>query len=314
VGLLMPVLSGVQRRSKKATELNDIKQVHYAWGLYANNSNDAALPGYLERDVQAPPMPNVRRGWNVKYDYPTTPLGATDNTIPPAPGFGASDENIAGPWVWRLASYLDYNHQVLHGYADETDESIIEVVNEAKEISEEPSFGYNGYYIGGWWEQVTPQGGGFSTPFFRYYDHCGLPAPGVSHTPRLIVPTTISQIRRSAEMVTFCSATKILASESTTGWHTNLRSDRPGWHLITPPAVANDEYWRSDVNDPHGIVTVADEVYAPLGRYTGFAATLWADGHCDAQSVQALDDQRKWINNATSAQFRHDACPQPPPP
>src|ERR1041384_6801317 len=48
VGLVVPAISGVQKRSKKTAELNNIKHLGHAWALYANNNNDACLPGYLD--------------------------------------------------------------------------------------------------------------------------------------------------------------------------------------------------------------------------------------------------------------------------
>src|SRR6185295_10907171 len=117
--------------------------VGYAWQMYASNNSDAALPGYLETPVQAPPVMGVSRGWGVHYQYPDR----TD--IPPAPAYGGGNPNIAGPWTWRLLSYLDYSHEMVHGYLREDDSDKFSMMTEAMKIAEGPAFGYNGYYVGG---------------------------------------------------------------------------------------------------------------------------------------------------------------------
>ena len=175
LGLLLPALGGAMRKSAKNTEVNSIRQVFYAWQLYGTNNNDSALPGYLEIAVQQPRVTGVSRGWGVQYSYPTEPTLPTPGAgkvIPPAPNFAAAGPNIAGPWTWRLLSYLDYAHEIVHGYADESDESIFELVNEAEEISLEPAFGYNGYYLGGYWEMQDVDG--VATPFPRFTGHCSV--------------------------------------------------------------------------------------------------------------------------------------------
>ncbi len=62
LGMLLPALSGAQKRSSKNKELNAIRQVGLAWTLYANANNDKLLPGYLDFDVQ--------QRWRVRYEYP----------------------------------------------------------------------------------------------------------------------------------------------------------------------------------------------------------------------------------------------------
>src|SRR5688572_29617165 len=63
LGILLPALGGAMRKSAKNTEVNSIRQVFYAWQLYATNNNDSALPGYLDIAVQVPRVTGVSRGW-----------------------------------------------------------------------------------------------------------------------------------------------------------------------------------------------------------------------------------------------------------
>jgi len=296
VGLLLPALAGVKRKAAKTSELNSIKQIGHAWMLYGNNNNDAALPGYLDAPVQAAPVQGVSRGWGVTYQYPDR----TD--IPNNP------VNLPGPWTWRLLSYLDYNHEMVHGYRDEDNADRFTMITEAQAIAEEPGFGYNGYYIGGYWQMQSVDG--IQSPQFKFYDHCGV----INHV-RISIPTTIAQIKRSSEVITFCSSAKL---DPNGGYYSSVkvRSDLPGAHLVAPPIVGTTPQWQPYPQDPLNAVEVlAAGAYVPLGRFTGPCAVLYADGHCDPQSVNALYDQRKWIDNAsgtniTEARFyKHDVCP-----
>ncbi|MHC4448002.1 MAG: type II secretion system protein, partial [Planctomycetota bacterium] len=146
MGLLMPALGGVRRRAHKMQEIHALKQVAVAWTLYANSNNDYALPGYLEPDVQD--------DWNVRYEF----MDRSQIT-----------REIAAPWTWRLMPYLNYNHEMIHGHLDEPEfdmtlmsaDDILaaaELSREAVAIAEQPRFGYNGYYVGGWWKMVKIEG------------------------------------------------------------------------------------------------------------------------------------------------------------
>ena len=61
MGLLLPALSGAQKRSFKSRELNALRQVGIAWNLYANSANDQVLPGYLD--------PLVQMRWKLTYEF-----------------------------------------------------------------------------------------------------------------------------------------------------------------------------------------------------------------------------------------------------
>ena len=300
MGLLLPALSGVRRQSAKNSELSSIKQVYHAWQMYGNNNNDAVLPGYLSINVQKPRVPNVSNGWGVKYDFPTPPQSqGSEKAIPPAPTYNGTD-NFAGPWTWRLLPYLDFNHQTVHGYSNDED-GIIEMVEEPGEIAEEPAFGYNGFYIGGYWDKEVAIDG-VITHFHRYYDHVG-----VADGRRLTVPLGIGQIRNSSKMVTFCSTSRFEA----TGFQGKFPSDIAGGHLATPPFVEEAQRWRPDQADPTALwidtANATDPTFAPIGRHTGYTAILWADGHADSQAANALDDQRLWINSASAKNYTHKA-------
>jgi prepilin-type N-terminal cleavage/methylation domain-containing protein len=298
VALIMPSLAGVRRQSRKTSELNSIKQVGLGWLMYGNNNADAVLPGFLEAQVQLPPVPGVSRGWDVKYKFPNR----TDIPIDPV-------DPIAGPWTWRLMPYLDFNHDMVHGYTGEDgwDMTSIETdLNEAREVAYQPAFGYNGFYLGGYWTMTPDFNGTVDVPRPMFWNHCR-----AGSREALDIPQGISQIRRSTDMIVFCSSSRL-----PTGVHQRFRDDTPGSHLVAPPTLADVEQWGRVRNTGSGggdigavEVFASPDAYTPISRYTNTAAYFCADGHVDQSSVDSLIDQRRWINAASSKDYSHTVCP-----
>jgi prepilin-type N-terminal cleavage/methylation domain-containing protein len=342
LGLLLPALSGVKRQSRKRGEANNLKQVHLAWMMYANHSNDATVPGYLDVPVQAPRVMGVSRGWGLKYEFPDQSL------IPPAPNYAATDPNAAGPWTWRLMKYLDHtpdffefyeNSALATGLPEIDQESVMYHIiagpqnpdpqrfQRAHAMAESPIFGYNGYYVGGVWKMHDVMG--VQTPRFEYFNHChSNPPPNVQRT-RVSIPTTIGQIRRSTELITFCAATRIDAL----GIHGNFLEERPGTHLVTPPFMGTIAQWAPPPPGAGGTAVAGGgstvEVLSlgvmgvdgsggthagiPFPRYGSGTAVLFADGHIDQQQYNALADMRHWVDNASMPDYQHDDnCPFDP--
>lgn len=304
VGLILPAIGGVQKRGRKTKELNQLKQLGHAWALYGINNNDSALPGFLDVGVQLPPNTGAppTRGWGVTYEFP-------DKQDIPINGM-----NLAGPWTWRLLSYVDFSHELIHGYTDEEEFAMLGVSGnliEAKEIADEPAFGYNGFYVGGYWtmEDVS----GVSRPRFRFNNAKSIANAAFGHAggQPVSVCTAIGQIQRSTELIVFCSASYF----DTTGAHLRLDNDRPGSDLVTPPWLADvhrwDQLgWSMTDHDPKFLETVtvpaSPHEGAPLGRYTGDPAIMYADGHVDNQTVGGLLDMRLWIDSAGFRDYRHN--------
>jgi hypothetical protein len=210
--------------------------------------------------------------------------------------------------MWRLLSYLDYNHSMVHGHIDE-DGDPFSMQAEAEEVALEPGFGYNGLYVGGYWS-IVPGGGSdpVARPRYRFFNH-----KGVVDQRALTVPLAISQIARSTEMIIFCSSTRITGG-GTGGVFSSTKAipETAGWHLVTPPTVGTEVQWQPFPGEPINIAeinastsTFPGEVYVPYGRYTGAAALIYGDGHTGNDGYNALNDQRKWINSADTRDYTH---------
>ncbi|MEY2712962.1 MAG: hypothetical protein RL005_1184, partial [Planctomycetota bacterium] len=167
IGVLISLLTvGIQKAietGKGSKDQSRARQLIVAWQQYANNNGDQCMPGYLSPAVQA--------AWKVKYQ--------NQNGQQLAP-------ELAQTYGWRLAAFLGYEYDPFLGYRDtaETnlDESLyysdmeyeptlpaafagITSANGAG-LALQPGFGYNAYYLGGWWN-VDPAIG---IPAFRFRD------------------------------------------------------------------------------------------------------------------------------------------------
>ncbi len=304
LGMLLPALSGANKRSLKHKELHSLRQIGLAWTLYANSSNDKILPGFLEVDVQS--------RWRVSYEYPH------HYAVPPAPSYMVADDNpnLAGPWTWRLMPYMDFNHDVVHGYTDETEFDAITLgtdLEESRDIALRPAFGYNAFYVGGWWEIDDD-----NHARYRFFDAT------VDGILRNIVSRSIGTIRRSTELVIFCSASLL-----DPGIYRTFPNNQPGWHYVVPPRLGTVAKWNS-VGGSSSVATtvsamlqaggtdleaggsdsttllVEDRDGAPIGRYNRLAALLHADGHTGTGTPGSLTDMRMWIDAADTGRFFHE--------
>lgn len=302
IGLLLPALSGAQKSSLKLKELNALRQVGLAWDLYAGAAADRVLPGYLETEVQA--------RWRVSYEY------RNRETIPPGGTYSPGEPNIAGPWTWRLLPHMDFNYETVQNHVEKAERDAINVVEDAEDIAYQPGFGYNAYYIGGWWAMT----GGLARHKFA--------DASVDGNRRHVVATSVSSIRRSSDVITFCSASFLPP-----GTYRKFRRDQPGAHYVTPPLLGPTTQWSvagigagfsgsgftggmgaqlgqsSTVSSGDYDPTVLEVVTAgaaPIGRYNRLIAILCADGHTDKQTPGSLLDMRRWIDAADTTTFQHN--------
>lgn len=318
--ILLPALGGANRRSRKTEEINQVRQIGVAWNLYANTHNGAALPGFLP--------PEVQESWNVTYRYANRELSV--------------DPVHAAPWTLRLARYIDFNHDLLLGYrplqhedpiaidGDLDDDGSIDFTDPAAApgsgiaLYEDetvrpataaymPAFGYNAYYVGGWWRPAQP-GTPPPPPFPRY---AKARRPGAERTN--VVIRTSSGMSDPSKLVLFSSSTAVNG-----GVYKGFGDDQPGMHYVIPrymdvPYASDETNWPDfrkwaagtlDGDDNVGTDTIIsvfasgpDDPFTaiPIGRHTGLAATVHADLHTEPHLPGELDDMRYWVNGARGA-------------
>ena len=315
LALLAPALGGVIRRSKKFTETNALRNVGQAWILYANSNAEYVLPGYLEPEMQG----TNPGGWDVQYEYPYVP----DPTNPNNPPNVIIDPDIAATWTWRLMPYLSYNHDMIHDHTDEPDRSSMNILEEAEAIALEPGFGYNAFYVGGWWKEYDVVGQDQKIVRYRFWqaaaDLDGDDNIDDDERAKVVV-RSIGQCRRSTEVVVFCSSSKVEP-----GVYKKWEDDQPGSHYVVPPYLAQEQHWGRAGGGSGGIggsgggdttfsaaagdfwtVEAFLQTSVPIGRYTKSSNLLYFDGHTANQAVGVLLDMRNWIDIATTRDFRHN--------
>ena len=138
--LLAVLLVGLQSASRAANNtrsMSNLRQVFIGWTSYSNTYNDRLLPGYISDGVQD--------YWRVRYNSPTG---------------SRLDPSVAATYPWRLLPFLDNQLEPMFGYLEDSRALENSYANEndpahqdaLREISEVPEFGYNAYYLGGWWK------------------------------------------------------------------------------------------------------------------------------------------------------------------
>ena len=265
IGLLYPALKGGMARAKKTTELNAIRQVGAAWEMYSISNLDRLMPGHITTGIQ--------ERWDVAWAYPDETL------VPPAPFYQESDPNIAGPYPWRLLDRMNNSWETLIDYKTRN-WNAMQVVEHAEEIASIPAFGYNGYYLGGFWKIDTH----FNKPKLLY-SQAVLQHGQVEN----VVARVASQIPTPTNMVVFCSSFFAQPGE-----HRHLSDDTDGHNLAVPRILANVVQWEPRED---GVETFV-ETSPPLGRYNGLPAIFFADGHVDDVQIYDLADQQMWIPSA----------------
>lgn len=315
LALLAPALGGVIRRSKKFTETNALRNVGQAWILYANSNAEYVLPGYLEPQMQG----SSPGAWDVQYEYPYVPSAGNPNNPPSV----IIDPDIAATWTWRLMPYLSYNHDMIHDHTDEPDRSSMNILEEADAIALEPGFGYNAYYVGGWWDTFEVEYQDQDIVRFKFYqataDLDGDDNIDADERAKVVV-RSMGQCRRSTEVVVFCSSSNV-----SPGIYKEWEDDQPGSHYVVPPYLAQEQHWGPPggpgIGGSGGVsgntafsagagdfwtVEAFLQTSVPIGRYTKSSNVLYFDGHTANQSVGALLDMRNWIDIATTRDFRHN--------
>ncbi len=263
VAILIPALSGAKNRSKKLQELNLASHICKAWAMYSNDHLDKVLPGFLSRGVQ--------QQRDLAWAFPNESL------VPPAPNYFEADPNDAGPWTFRLLPYLDYDWRSLLFYR-EAEWTSNELREYANVVSTQPAFGYNGFYLGGWWEID-----GHSNKPVVTFGSVSLS----DERRRSVVTKHSSSIKRADKQIVFCST--FYAPE---GNYNKLDDNTPGTHFAVPSVLARVVNW---IPSPDNRMETRTNTYAPLGRFNGDPAICFADGSVQSVQTETLLDQSLWI-------------------
>lgn len=280
MGLLIGGLRGAMGSARKTRELNGLRGVHSAWYQYSTSFEEHLLPGFLDTVTQ--------ENWQV-----TTP-NLSGQVLPRA---------MSQTYTWRLAPFVDNPYSTFVGYmeiegADTSANAAIAVPWDGAEgvpawaesirdqpgslVALQPGFGYNAYYVGGWYEQGNP-------PRF---------SAGGSR-----VAIRLGAITRTTEQVIFAAST--YRDPGRYPVRGGADDQVPGAAWIAPPQLGTVAVWQPLAMQDTGILQVGIAQAVPARRHNGQVATIRADGSTENSSVATLLDMRLWTSAADRADYSH---------
>ena len=189
------VQGGQSARQTKA--LSALKQIGTAWMQYANQSEDRVMPGYMDDGVQAAFKIKVRDGGGQRVD-----------------------PQYCRTYSFRLLPFLDNDRSLMYDYVPDN-----EMPSELppQVISDQPAFGYNAFYVGGWWTSET------GAPKMRFSGTGYFGTGGQLVQRQEVVVRALAQVERTSDLIVFSASTAAddrlrASSRPPTVWNTSARS------------------------------------------------------------------------------------------
>ena len=310
LGIMLVGLQGASRTSKNLRSMNRGRQVFIAWTAYSNTYADKLLPGYLSTSVQDK--------WRVTYSSPSLQ--------------GSLDSDFTETYPLRLLPYLDNSVEPMFGYRNDVDSLQNEYASENNPAEHEaalqvmadtPEFGYNAYYVGGWWKMSD-------TRAHLIFGDTPIQANGSGGSTRNVrgrlVALNLGSIRQPERLVTFCTA-----SFRDQGIYVRNERNPDGAAWVVPPRLCETEVWNSYAGNPiemgatvtpalasQGASGQGLEVFTaeavPLRRHGITVPTVTADGATAQLGIPDLLDMTRWTSGAITSidgplDFSHECDP-----
>ena len=255
------VQAGKAARQTKA--LSNLKQVATAWTQYASQNDDRAMPGFMDDGVQAALKIKVR--------------DRDGNRV---------DPQFCRTYPYRLLPFLDHDRSLMYDYlADYEQTSEIPPA----EIAANPAFGYNAYYLGGWWTTDSAS----NQPRMRFSGTGYYKTQGQLVERQEMVARSLSQIQRPSDMIVFGSS-----FTAQPGIYKNPDELARGGAWIVPHRRGMTDMWVPSDGQGSGALQVLVPECVPLRRIKATVPTVRADLSTSAQGLRDLMDQSRWMNNA----------------
>ena len=314
LGVLLVGLQSASRLSRNVRSMSRLKQIHIGWTTYANAYEDRLLPGYLDEEVQDL--------WRVRYrGYDGERLQNSDCTTYPL----------------RLLPYLDFSLDPMYGYSSQFQVLENNFANASSdghqsaltELSNTPAFGYNAYYVGGWWEARSRPDIDANYAHLVFGDtaaELGTP-PNTRNVKGRLVATTMGKIADPSKLMAFCSS----IFRDPGGYIRDDDGNPGGAPWVTPPRLCVEQIWRSYLGDrmlgidgsavfnPMGVAGEGIEVLIPEAvpfRRNGLTVPLInCDGSTQQGTIEDLLKMNRWTPAAIESQgnstsFQHE-CDEP---
>ena len=298
MGVLLVGLQSASRMSRNVRSMSQLKQVHIAWTTYANAYEDRLLPGYLEEGVQ--------EAWRVRYR---------------SPDGGRVDPSLCRTYPMRLLPYLDFELDPLYGYSSQFEliDNDFGQPNNAgfarsqELVSQIPAFGYNAYYVGGWWEDRGTETEPRAHLVFGNSSAEIQVGEEVRTSRGRLVARTMGQINDPSRLIAFCSSTF-----RTPGVYSRQDDNPSGAAWVVPRRLCTVNVWTEYGGDSQigiganilpvqsggeGMEVFVDEA-VPLRRHGISVPILNCDGSTQQSMLNELLAMDRWTSAAMQSTTR----------
>lgn len=284
VGLTAIGLQSAGRTARKTTELNSGRQVGIAWQLYSSTYESRLLPGWIDVEVQ--------EAWKVKYK------NESGDRVDPA---------FCRTYPWRLLPFLSYEFDTLYGYLGRDEP---QWNDEPAVVSENPAFGLNAYYVGGWWE---PFSSGPDVPVrgIPVFANSAFEDSDGNLLSKRLINQTQESIRRPSQLIVFSAS-----GYREPGFYKEITSSSAeGAAWVVPPRLGTQSIWELSYGDVFQELTVGTGMLAstaaagikvfqtqavPIARHKATIATVRADLSTSNTGLGEIMDMAVWIDVAFS--------------
>lgn len=299
LGVLLVGLQSAARMSGNVRSMNRLKQVHMAWATYSNAHDDKVMPGYISSGVQ--------QRWRVRYQDPDGER---------------MDAGDCETYPWRLLPFLDFELDPMYGYRGDLQEIENSYANEAAPdhhetlslMSRVPAFGYNAYYLGGWWEisGTSPHLVFGNTPVEIMLDTEMRTVKG------RLVALSQSTIHQPDKLIAFCSS-----AFRQPGAYTRQDDNPDGAAWVVPQRLCENPVWRifmGDIQTTIGSlvpiqagdgIEVLQAQAVPLRRHGITIPTVNCDGATEQVGLNEMLKMDRWTGAAIDAPGRVDLFSHP---
>ena len=298
-GLLLVGVGSARGAAQSRREASNLRQLHMAWTLYADQANGSILPGFIETKVQ--------EAWKIRAKAPSKIPGSDSDRLP---------REVSQSYPWRLMPCLDNAWDVMMD--QRPGEASAETVTAAapwpewpgstapdplasiaalpadmpgRTVALQPSFGYNAWHIGGVWRARTEGPARLALGDAR-------PAPAFAAALRLtptaplgVVLQKIAATRLPDRLTLFCPS--VVAPVGAT--LDQPRPDLAGAPIVSPPSLAGTRVWEASATDEDALRTLAPQA-VPARRSKSAIQRATIDGAVQSASVAELADLRSWID------------------
>lgn len=264
VGTLFVAFRAARSGSQRAGSVSSLRALAQAHSTYAAEHRGRLVPGYVNATLQ--------QSLGIDVDL------SDGFSVPPA---------AAATWVWRLSPYLDHSWRTCFAETDAGTLSRYTSLYEARdlvEISERPSFGLNGIFVGG-----DSDNGGGAIAALSPFNAAGNPT---------IAATRMSEIRSPATLVLFAPTLHVSGAGAPSDF---------SWYELRAPFLT-DRQWET-LTDAKGAASVIgssglDGTIAGVPGLRRGERTVpigFADGSASMAEIDTLaNDMRSWAPQATS--------------